>query len=176
MSDGQISIHKFTCILLGDANKTKDKFFTQLIDGGFVQQEVNAQGLEVRPLVFYTTRGALHFNLVDATTKKFEKKDNGVAGVQPDCVIVMFDGAESDHTTLLEHFKDTPTILCGAKGQIKNLTKKTQLQYFNNINARYKKNYEYLFLWLGSQLLGDMKMELLSLISEAKPPMEGDFK
>ncbi|KAH8259984.1 hypothetical protein KR038_007451 [Drosophila bunnanda] len=173
---GQTSIHKFTCILLGDTNKTKDVFETQLIDGGFMKQELNAQGLKVRPLVFYTTRGALHFNLLDVTSEKVEKPCQDDGYDQAECVIVMFDGAESDHTTLLKKYKDIPTILCGAKGQIKDITKKTKLQYFYNINSSNQKNYEYLFLWLGGQLLGDMTLELLSMIADARPPMEGDFK
>ncbi|KAH8343379.1 hypothetical protein KR059_009445 [Drosophila kikkawai] len=172
------SIRKFTCVLIGDDGQTKNAFEEQLVKGGFPMVEMNEQGLEVRPLVFQTTAGSLLFRVLDATgQQKFKKLSQDQDRVLADCTVIMFENAESDHGALLKKYKDIPTILCGVKKQIKDITKKTKLQYFYNINSQNTNNYEYLFLWLGGQLLGDMQLELLSMIGDElvdKPPMEGD--
>lgn len=85
-------------------------------------------GVEVHPLVFYTTRGAIRFNVWDtAGQEKFGGLRDGYY-IQGQCAIIMFDvtsrvtykNVPNWHRDLVRVCENIPIVLCGNKVDIKD--------------------------------------------------------
>ena len=85
-------------------------------------------GVEIHPIVFYTSRGPIRFNVWDtAGQEKFGGLRDGYY-IQAQCAIIMFDvTARVTYSNVptwhrdLEHVCDgIPTVLCGNKVDVKD--------------------------------------------------------
>ena len=85
-------------------------------------------GVEVHPLVFYTTKGPIRFNVWDtAGQEKFGGLRDGYY-IQGQCAIIMFDvtarvtykNVPNWHRDLVRVCENIPIVLCGNKVDIKD--------------------------------------------------------
>ena len=85
-------------------------------------------GVEVHPLVFYTNRGPIRFNVWDtAGQEKFGGLRDGYY-IQGQCAIIMFDvtarvtykNVPNWHRDLVRVCENIPIVLCGNKVDIKD--------------------------------------------------------
>lgn len=85
-------------------------------------------GVEVHPLIFYTNRGPIRFNVWDtAGQEKFGGLRDGYY-IQGQCAIIMFDvtsrvtykNVPSWHRDLVRVCEGIPIVLCGNKVDIKD--------------------------------------------------------
>ena len=116
-------------------------------------------GVEVHPLVFYTNKGPIRFNVWDtAGQEKFGGLRDGYY-IQGQCAIIMFDvtsrvtykNVPNWHRDLVRVCEGIPIVLCGNKVDVKDrkvkaksivFHRKKNLQVFNiylhlNINTNY---------------------------------------
>ena len=100
-------------------------------------------GVEVHPLVFYTNRGPIRFNVWDtAGQEKFGGLRDGYY-IQGQCAIIMFDvtsrvtykNVPGWHRDLVRVCESIPIVLCGNKVDIKDRKVKAK-----NITFHRKKN------------------------------------
>ena len=100
-------------------------------------------GVEVHPLVFYTNRGPIRFNVWDtAGQEKFGGLRDGYY-IQGQCAIIMFDvtarvtykNVPNWHRDLVRVCDNIPIVLCGNKVDIKDRKVKAK-----NIIFHRKKN------------------------------------
>ena len=102
-------------------------------------------GVEVHPIVFYTSRGPIKFNIWDtAGQEKFGGLRDGYY-IQAHCTIIMFDvTARSTYNNVpvwhrdLEHVcEGIPTVMCGNKVDVKDRkVKPKQVTYHRKKNLQ----------------------------------------
>ena len=117
-------------------------------------------GVEVHPLVFYTNRGPIRFNVWDtAGQEKFGGLRDGYY-IQGQCAIVMFDvtsrvtykNVPNWHRDLVRVCENIPIVLCGNKVDIKDRKVKAKSITFHRkknlqVSIRHRVNrYSYLYL------------------------------
>ena len=109
-------------------------------------------GVEVHPLVFYTNRGPIRFNVWDtAGQEKFGGLRDGYY-IQGQCAIIMFDvtarvtykNVPNWHRDLVRVCENIPIVLCGNKVDIKDRKVKAKSIVFHR-----KKNLQVSFSYWG---------------------------
>lgn len=107
-------------------------------------------GVEVHPLVFYTNRGPIRFNVWDtAGQEKFGGLRDGYY-IQGQCAIIMFDvtarvtykNVPNWHRDLIRVCENIPIVLCGNKVDIKDRKVKAKTIVFHR-----KKNLQVSLSW-----------------------------
>lgn len=162
---------EFKLILVGDGGVGKTTFVKRHLTGEFEKKYVATLGVEVHPLLFYTSRGPLKFNCWDtAGQEKFGGLRDGYY-IQGECAIIMFDvtsritykSVPNWHRDLTRVCENIPIVLVGNKVEIKDrkvkakqitFHRKKNLQYYD-ISAKSNYNFEKPFLWLARKLAGD---------------------
>ena len=108
-------------------------------------------GVEVHPLVFYTNRGPIRFNVWDtAGQEKFGGLRDGYY-IQGQCAIIMFDvtarvtykNVPNWHRDLVRVCENIPIVLCGNKVDIKDRKVKAKSIVFHrkkNLQVIYRAN------------------------------------
>ncbi|CAG2108097.1 unnamed protein product [Medioppia subpectinata] len=168
----------FKCVLVGDGGTGKTTFVKRHLTGEFEKKYIATLGVEVHPLVFYTNRGPIRFNVWDtAGQEKFGGLRDGYY-IQGQCAIVMFDvtsrvtykNVPNWHRDLVRVCEHVPIVLCGNKVDVKDrkvkakaivFHRKKNLQYYD-ISAKSNYNFEKPFLWLARKLIGDPNLELVA--------------
>ena len=102
-------------------------------------------GVEVHPIVFYTSRGPIKFNIWDtAGQEKFGGLRDGYY-IQAQCAIIMFDVTARStynnvpvwHRDLENVCESIPTVLCGNKVDVKDRkVKPKQVTYHRKKNLQ----------------------------------------
>ncbi|WP_411022893.1 Ran family GTP-binding nuclear protein [Salmonella sp. s51228] len=182
----------FKLVLVGDGGTGKTTFVKRHLTGEFEKKYIATLGVEVRPLIFYTNRGAIKFNVWDtAGQEKFGGLRDGYY-IQGQCAIVMFDvtsrvtykNVPNWHRDLVRVCENIPIVLCGNKVDIKdrkvkpkNITfhRKKNLQYYD-ISAKSNYNFEKPFLYLARKLVGDPNLEYVEAPAVAPPEVEIDHQ
>ncbi|PIK50212.1 putative GTP-binding nuclear protein Ran-like isoform X1 [Apostichopus japonicus] len=147
-------------------------------------------GVEVHPLVFYTSSGPIQFNVWDtAGQEKFGGLRDGYY-IQGQCAIIMFDvtaratykNVPNWHRDLVRVCEGIPIVLCGNKVDIKdrkvkakNITfhRKKNLQYYD-VSAKSNYNFEKPFLWLARKLVGNPNLEFTEMPALQPPEVHMD--
>ncbi|XP_004344244.1 ran-1-prov protein [Capsaspora owczarzaki ATCC 30864] len=171
-------IPTFKLVLVGDGSTGKTTFVKRHISGEFERKYVATIGVEVHPLLFHTSFGAIKFNVWDtAGQEKFGGLRDGYY-IQGQCAVIMFDVTARvtyknvpnwyrDLTRVCEHI---PIVLCGNKVDVKDrkvkaktitFHRKKNLQYYD-ISAKSNYNFEKPFLWLAKKLI-DPSLEFVSM-------------
>ncbi|XP_030847365.1 GTP-binding nuclear protein Ran isoform X2 [Strongylocentrotus purpuratus] len=178
-------IATFKLVLVGDGGTGKTTFVKRHLTGEFEKRYLATLGVEVHPLVFYTNRGPIRFNVWDtAGQEKFGGLRDGYY-IQGQCAIIMFDvtsrvtykNVPNWHRDLVRVCESIPIVLCGNKVDIKErkvkaktitFHRKKNLQYYD-ISAKSNYNFEKPFLWLARKLCGDAEMNFVEMPA-LKPP------
>lgn len=137
-------------------------------------------GVEVHPLVFYTNRGPIRFNVWDtAGQEKFGGLRDGYY-IQGQCAIIMFDvtarvtykNVPNWHRDLVRVCDNIPIVLCGNKVDIKDRKVKAK-----NIVFHRKKNLQVTrgSCVLAGNILGDNSFTLCCSIHLTTPPLHFHF-
>jgi len=175
----QENMPTFKLVLVGDGGTGKTTFVKRHLTGEFEKKYVATLGVEVHPLVFYTNRGAIRFNVWDtAGQEKFGGLRDGYY-IQGQCAIIMFDvtsrvtykNVPNWHRDLVRVCENIPIVLCGNKVDVKDrkvkaksivFHRKKNLQYYD-ISAKSNYNFEKPFLWLARKITGDSNLEFVCM-------------
>lgn len=170
-------VPEFKLILVGDGGVGKTTFVKRHLTGEFEKKYVATLGVEVHPLIFYTNRGPIKFNVWDtAGQEKFGGLRDGYY-IQGQCAIIMFDvtsritykNVPNWHRDLTRVCENIPIVLTGNKVEIKDrkvkakqitFHRKKNLQYYD-ISAKSNYNFEKPFLWLARKLSGDNQLHFV---------------
>eukprot|EP00744_Colponema_vietnamica_P000557 GILI01000996.1.p1 GENE.GILI01000996.1~~GILI01000996.1.p1 ORF type:complete len:232 (+),score=75.64 GILI01000996.1:49-696(+) len=170
---------EFKLVLVGDGGVGKTTFVKRHISGEFEKRYEPTIGVEVRSLLFQTSRGPLCFQVWDtAGQEKFGGLRDGYY-VNAHCAILMFDVTSRDtYKNIPTWHKDVtrvagqniPIVLVGNKVDVKDRVVKTKqitfhrkknLQYYD-ISAKSNYHFEKPFLWIAKKLVGDPALELVA--------------
>lgn len=170
---------QFKLVLVGDGGTGKTTFVKRHLTGEFEKKYVATLGVEVHPLLFYTNRGPIKFNVWDtAGQEKFGGLRDGYY-IQGQCAIIMFDvtsrvtykNVPTWHRDLVRVCENIPIVLCGNKVDVKDRKvkaktityhRKKNLQYYD-ISAKSNYNFEKPFLWLARKITGDPNLEFVCM-------------
>lgn len=191
LSSVPVDAPQFKLILVGDGGTGKTTFVKRHITGEFEKRYLATVGVEVHPLTFHTTRGALVFNCWDtAGQEKFGGLRDGYY-IQGNAAIIMFDvtskitykNVQNWHRDLTRVCGQIPIVLCGNKVDVKerqvkpkNITfhRKKNLQYYD-ISAKSNYNFEKPFLWLARTLVQDKALAFVAAPALAPPEIQIDM-
>lgn len=180
----------FKLVLVGDGGTGKTTFVKRHKTGEFEKKYVATLGVEVHPLVFFTSRGPIRFNVWDtAGQEKFGGLRDGYY-IQGQCAIILFDvtsrvtykNVPNWHKDLVRVCENIPIVLCGNKVDVKdrkvkakNITfhRKKNLQYYD-VSAKSNYNFEKPFLWLARKLVGDPNLEFKEMPALQPPEVVMD--
>ncbi|KAI3378029.1 hypothetical protein SNEBB_000103 [Seison nebaliae] len=186
------NIPSFKLVLVGDGGTGKTTYVKRHMTGEFEKKYVATLGVDVHPIVFYTNRGPIQFNVWDtAGQEKFGGLRDGYY-IQGQCAIVMFDvtsrvtykNVPNWHRDLVRVCENIPIVLCGNKVDVKErkvkpkmitFHRKKNLQYYD-ISARSNYNFEKPFLWLARKLVGDPNLEFVESPALEPPDLVVDQK
>jgi len=124
----QQPVATFKLVMVGDGGVGKTTFIKRHISGEFEKRYIATLGVEVHPLIFYTNRGVMRFNVWDtAGQEKFGGLRDGYY-IQGQCAIIMFDvtsrvtykNVPNWHRDLHRVCENIPMVLCGNKVDIKD--------------------------------------------------------
>jgi len=170
---------EFKLVLVGDGGTGKTTFVKRHLTGEFEKKYVANLGVEVHPLLFYTNRGPIKFNVWDtAGQEKFGGLRDGYY-IQGQCAIIMFDvtsrvtykNVPNWHRDLVRVCDNIPIVLCGNKVDVKDrkvkaktitFHRKKNLQYYD-ISAKSNYNFEKPFLWLARKIVGDPNLSFVEM-------------
>jgi len=188
-TDSTTEVAAFKLILLGDGGTGKTTLMKRHITGEFQKTYLPTMGVEVRPLLFHTTRGLYRFNVWDiAGQEKFGSlRDGYYIGGQ--CAIIMFDltsritykNVGNWHRDLTRGCGNIPIVMCGNKVDIQlrklkanqiSFHRKKNLHYVE-ISAKSNYNFERPFVRLLRKLVGDPQLKLVKF--PALQPPESIF-
>merc|ERR1719381_471213 len=181
---------QFKLVLVGDGGVGKTTFVKRHKSGEFEKKYVATLGVEVHPLTFFTSLGAIVYNCWDtAGQEKFGGLRDGYY-VGGKAAIIMFDvtsrvtykNVPNWHRDLVRVCENIPIVLTGNKVDIKDrkvkaksivFHRKKNLQYYD-ISAKSNYNFEKPFLWLGRKLIGDPNLEFVEMPALAPPEIQMD--
>jgi GTP-binding nuclear protein Ran len=164
----------FKLILVGDGGTGKTTFVKRHLTGDFEKRYVATVGVDVHPLVFYTSRGKICFNCWDtAGQEKFGGLREGYY-IQGNCAIIMFEvTSRQTYKNVPNWYRDIvrvcdniPIVLVGnkvdapdrqVKGKMITFHRRKGLQYYD-ISAKSNYNFEKPFLWLAKRLANDAEL------------------
>lgn len=167
-------IPKFKVVLVGDGGVGKTTFVDRHRTGNFTKEYIATMGVEVTPLVFYTTKGPIQINVWDcAGREEFGGLRDGYY-IAADAAIIMFDvtgpstykSVPSWYKSVKERIEDKPIVLCGNKVDCKDrkvkpshitFHKKKNLYYYD-ISAKSNYNFEKPFIYLLRKLMNDPEL------------------
>lgn len=131
-------------------------------------------GVEVHPLVFYTNRGPIRFNVWDtAGQEKFGGLRDGYY-IQGQCAIIMFDvtarvtykNVPNWHRDLVRVCENIPIVLCGNKVDIKDRKVKAKAIVFHRKkNLQVCENSQLPKCWFWRGCLPGLYMYHVTLLS-----------
>jgi GTP-binding nuclear protein Ran len=175
---------QFKLVLVGDGGVGKTTFVKRHKSGEFEKKYVATLGVEVHPLTFYTSLGAIIYNCWDtAGQEKFGGLRDGYY-VGGKAAIIMFDvtsritykSVSVWHRDLTRVCENIPIVLCGNKVDVKDRKvkpkhivfhrKKPNIQYYD-ISAKSNYNFEKPFLWITRKLTGNQSVKFV-----AEPAMQ----
>jgi len=178
------NITQFKVLLVGDGGVGKTTFVRRHKSGEFERKYIPTIGVEVVPLVWFTTKGQIVFNMWDtAGQEKFGVlRDGYYIGGQG--AIIMFDvtskmtykNVPNWHRDIARVCMEIPIVLCGNKVDVKERQvkprtitfhrKKTMQYYEMSVKSNY--NYEKPFVYLLRKLTNDQNLGLVQ--QPALPP------
>ncbi|CAG9760011.1 unnamed protein product [Ceutorhynchus assimilis] len=175
----------FKCVLVGDGGIGKTSFIKRHLTGEFEKKYQATLGVEVHPLVFYTNKGQIMFNVWDTSGQETFGSLRDSYYDQAQCAIIMFDvtarvtykNVPNWHKDIARVCENVPIVLCGNKVDIQDRKVKTQnilyhrkhnLEYYD-ISAKTKYNFEKPFLWLAQQLLHDPNLVFVTMPAPVPP-------
>ena len=188
----QSQVPTFKLLLVGDGGTGKTTFVKRHKTGEFEKKYIATVGVEVHPMVFYTNRGPICFNVWDtAGQEKFGGLRDGYY-IQGQCAILMFDVTSRQtykniptwHRDIIRVCENIPIVLCGNKVDVndrkvkpKHITfhRKKNLQYYD-ISAKSNYNFEKPFLWLARKLTGDSVLTFVEAPALNPAEVEIDLK
>ena len=162
---------EFKLVLIGDGGVGKTTFVKRHLTGEYEKRYIATVGVEVHPLTFFTSRGAICFNVWDTAgqEKLSGLRDGYYIGGQ--CGVIMFDvtsritykNVPKWHRDLVRVCENIPIVLVGNKVDVKDRkVKAKQITFHRRHNLQYydvsaKSNYQFEkpFLWLARRLSGD---------------------
>jgi len=175
----QQNIPQFKLVLVGDGGVGKTTFVKRHKSGEFEKKYVATLGVEVHPLTFYTSLGAIIYNCWDtAGQEKFGGLRDGYY-VGGKAAIIMFDvtsritykSVSVWHRDLTRVCENIPIVLCGNKVDVKDRKvkpkhivfhrKKPNIQYYD-ISAKSNYNFEKPFLWITRKLTGNQNVKFVA--------------
>eukprot|EP01084_Bolivina_argentea_P016134 30219_1 len=178
------NVPQFKLVLVGDGGVGKTTFVKRHKSGEFEKKYVATLGVEVHPLTFFTSLGAIIFNCWDtAGQEKFGGLRDGYY-VGGKAAIIMFDvtsritykSVSVWHRDLTRVCENIPIVLCGNKVDVKDRKvkpkhivfhrKKPNIQYYD-ISAKSNYNFEKPFLWITRKLTGNQNVKFV-----AEPAMQ----
>merc|ERR1711916_417966 len=181
----------FKCRLVGDGGVGKTTFVKRHKSGEFEKKYVATLGVEVNPLVFYTNKGPLCFNVWDtAGQEKFAGLRDGYY-IQGECAIIMFDvTSRPTYQSVPTWYRDIvrvcdtaiPVVLVGNKVDVRDrkvkakfitFHRKKNLQYYDP-SAKNNYNFERPFLYLARKLTDEPDLTFVEAPALEPPEFEMD--
>merc|ERR1711935_355899 len=172
-----MGIPEFKLVLVGDGGVGKTTFVKRHLTGEFEKKYIATLGVEVHPMTFYTSKGAILFNVWDTAgqEKLGGLRDGYYIGGQ--CGIIMFDVCSRiTYQNVPKWYKDLvrvcdniPIVLVGNKVDVKDRKVKAKqitfhrrknLQYYD-ISAKSNYQFEKPFVWLLRRLTNDPNLVLV---------------
>lgn len=183
---------EFKLVLIGDGGVGKTTFVKRHLTGEFEKRYIATLGVEVHPLTFFTSRGAILFNVWDtAGQEKLSGLRDGYY-IGGNCGIIMFDvSSRITYKNVPKWYKDLvrvcdniPIVLVGNKVDVKERKVKAKmitfhrrhnLQYYD-VSAKSNYQFEKPFLWLARRLSGDPNLTLVEapVIAPAEVIMDSE--
>jgi len=176
----------FKTILVGDGSTGKTTFIKRHLTGEFQRVYNPTMGVEVSPLKFYTSKGAMVFEVWDtAGQEKFGGLRDGYY-IQAKGAMIFFDlTARLTYKNVANWFRDVnrvsdgiPMCLIGNKCDVKDrqikpkqitFHRKKNMPYYD-VSAKSNYNFEKPFLYLARKYLNDPTAEITE--QPAHPPSE----
>ena len=168
---------EYKLVLCGDGGTGKTTFVKRHLTGEFEKKYIATLGVEVHPMVFFTSRGKIRFQVWDTAGQ--EKlaclRDGYYIGAH--CAIIMFDVCSRvTYKNVAKWYKELtrvcegiPIVLVGNKVDVADrkvkarqilFPRKHSIQYYD-ISAKSNYQFEKPFLWLLKKLLGDPNLTLV---------------
>jgi len=181
---------EFKCLLVGCGGVGKKTLLNSIGKAPFAElletKYVATLGVEVHPLVFYTNRGPIKFNVWDTAG---QEKFGGLRDryyIQGECAIIMFDVTSrvsyqpvpSWHGDVTRVCGNIPIVLCGNKVDIKDrkvkvkhitFHRKKENTMYKDISAKSNYNVEKPFLWFARKVSGDGKLFFVAPLAVYPP-------
>jgi len=170
-------VAEFKLVLVGDGGVGKTTFVKRHLTGEFEKKYIATLGVEVHPMTFYTSKGAILFNVWDTAgqEKLGGLRDGYYIGGQ--CGIIMFDVCSRiTYQNVPKWYKDLvrvcdsiPIVLVGNKVDVKDrkvkakqitFHRKKNLQYYD-ISAKSNYQFEKPFVWLLRRLTNETGLTLV---------------
>lgn len=180
----------FKCVIIGNNGTGKTTYLKRHLSGEFETEYNRTVATEVYPLVFYTTRGPVRFNVWDTEDQNTFCYYRGTSFIGSHCAIIMFDvtskatykSVSNWHKDILSVCGNIALVLCGNKGDMKDESNKGRtivprkmrgLKYFE-ISTKTHYNFEKPFLWFARKLIGDPELEFVTMPALVPPAFQVD--
>lgn len=178
-------IPEIKLLLIGDGGVGKTSLIKRHLTGEFEKQSVATIGIEVHPIVFYTSRGPIKFNVWDmAGQEKFGSlRDQNYYKGQ--FAILIFDltsrttykNIPNWHRDVMRVCKNIPVVIAGNKMESKDRKVKAHQIVFPQkknlplceMSVKTTCNFEMPFLWFAKKLTGDNKLRFVGPVA-LQPP------
>eukprot|EP01017_Pseudomicrothorax_dubius_P002207 TRINITY_DN0_c941_g1_i2.p1 TRINITY_DN0_c941_g1~~TRINITY_DN0_c941_g1_i2.p1 ORF type:complete len:230 (+),score=69.86 TRINITY_DN0_c941_g1_i2:53-742(+) len=172
-------VAEFKLVLVGDGGVGKTTFVKRHKTGEFEKKYIATNGVEVTPMMFYTSHGPIRLHIWDtAGQEKLGGLREGYY-IGGDCAIIMFDvtsrvtykNVQKWHKDLTRICEKIPICLVGNKVDVRdrkvkarNITfhRKRNMQYYD-ISAKTNYQFEKPFLWILKALSGDDNLTLVEM-------------
>ena len=170
-------VAEYKLVLCGDGGTGKTTFVKRHLTGEFEKRYIATLGVEVHPMVFFTSRGKIRFQVWDtAGQEKLASLRDGYY-IGANCAIIMFDVCSRvTYKNVPKWYKDLtrvcegiPIVLVGNKVDVADrkvkarqilFPRKHGIQYYD-ISAKSNYQFEKPFLWLLKKLSGDPNLSLV---------------